>query len=1102
MENNPSESSIKIEVEKLAKIERQVYEISDFLNVGPICLNTDSIKTSLKAFAYKWKCKYASVLHEMAKKRLQSSILYRETVQKRLNVNVQTLEQLNDALRLLEELSDMENKIDNIYLPIESIYSDLRRYDLILTREEIEQVTNLRDNWLNLMNSAENVRNNLLQDKRSSLEQELDKQVKTFVVEVIRFRNSFDATGPSVTGIDPYEALKRLSDFKRHYQTFDSRRKTLDSISILFGLHCKPFPELDKTGEELDLLDQLYKVYQVFLDFDTSFRNTLWSEVELVKASSTMNQFWNDFMELPEKLQEGWDAYYDLKKALTKYIEVLPILLLLNAKEIRNRHWLQVMQETKTTFRLESSVFRLNDLIDNGLDLHVEEIKEICKAAKKEQELESQMKIIEEEWNEQVLNFASYKDYGEVIFDKVYTERLLEQLEDAQEILANMLTSKYVVPLQNEVANWFEKLKTIGDVLELWLEVQDQWINIESVFSNQATVKEMPAEAKRFSRVDRSWIRSQKQSFEMKSVIQCCLGSSVQENTKRLLLKDIQKELEICFKSLNGFLDKKRRTFPRYYFLSNSSLLTLLSQNSSGIGSAKPFLSSLFNAVTDIKINEIKDLSSASHTSLDLQKSSSSPTLLKNKEKSSNLNTLSEWEIVQVLSADGEVLNLVKKVPMEKSSAEIWLPKLKESIAESIKKLLNNSLIDMSINNAAIEDLATKYPSQICLIGCIYLWTKEAELSILEAKNERKAISSGSKKFSQHGARLLGLLGKSKWPNSDNSILPIHKLRIEAMVTFCTYLRDVFDSLVNRKIRDVNDFEWQKCFRVYTTDDQQANPRFCVMDETYTYGSEFYGNEQQAVITPVTERCFLTFMQAGRLLKGSVICGKPNSGKTLTAKGFAQYLGKFIYVMSCTSQTDFKAIANTLQGLAQAGSWGLFDEVQNLTSMCVSWFNEYSSGIYQALRKRVYAVHLADGKEIQINSNFGLITTVNLLRRDNLYEIPTNLKTMFRVVSLMEPDFEMIMRIRCVQFGIKGANILATKFKCLYDICHGSLSSLQSKYQLTITSFIAIARLSYERDRKVVNDTRPSSFVSTFVQSASRFGAAKSESKFIKFNYS
>lgn len=273
MRPGQNEHIIKREVERLVTIENKVHDIPAYLNIGPICLNTDCIKSSLRTFAYNWKCKYASVLHEIAHSRLEKAIIYRENVDKRLSVNVQTLEQLNDALRLLEELSDMENMIDKIYLPIENIYADLRRFNLILTRQEIEQVAGLRDNWSQLMTNAERVRTSLLQDKRTTLEQELDKQVKTFVVEVIRFRNSFDATGPSVTGIDPYEALKRLNEFQKLYNTFDSRRKTLDSISILFGLQCKPFPELDKTGEELALLNQLYKVYQVFLNFDKAFRN-------------------------------------------------------------------------------------------------------------------------------------------------------------------------------------------------------------------------------------------------------------------------------------------------------------------------------------------------------------------------------------------------------------------------------------------------------------------------------------------------------------------------------------------------------------------------------------------------------------------------------------------------------------------------------------------------------------------------------------------------------------------------------------------------------------------------------------------------------------
>jgi dynein heavy chain len=522
--NCNDELSIKNEVERLVRIENNVQSVPDFINIGPVCLKTDPIKISLKSFSFAWKSRYASKLHDFAKTKLKNAIEYRENIKKRLNINVQTLEQLNDALKLIEELSDMENKIDKIYFPIENLYDDLKRYDIVLDRDELDEVYNLRLNWLDLMKSAENVRILLLHDKRNALEQELDKQVKTFVVEVIRFRNLFDAQGPCVHGIEPDEAVRRLGEFQIQYDNHDMRRKTLDSISILFGLQCKPFAELDKTGDELLLLNQLYAVYQKFLNFDKHFKLTLWSEIDLIVSIEQIDLFWLEFCNLPAKLQENWDAYYELENSLVKYRSILPILLLLNNKEIRNRHWLQVMQVTKSTFILESSQFRLNDIMDIGLELYKLEIEEICKSAKKEQELENKMRTIEEEWNEQVLNFTNYKEYGEVCLDKDYTMRLLEQLDDAQESLVLMLSSKYVQPLRDEVSTWSEKLKTIAEVLELWIEVQDLWINMECVFSNPQIIRDMPNEAKRFSRVDKSWIRSQKQSFDMKSVLQCCLG--------------------------------------------------------------------------------------------------------------------------------------------------------------------------------------------------------------------------------------------------------------------------------------------------------------------------------------------------------------------------------------------------------------------------------------------------------------------------------------------------------------------------------------------------------------------------------------------------
>ena len=58
-------------------------------------------------------------------------------------------------------------------------------------------------------------------------------------------------------------------------------------------------------------------------------------------------------------------------------------------------------------------------------------------------------------------------------------------------------------------------------------------------------------------------------------LIQCCYGGEVR---KSILLRHLYEELEICFKSLIGYLDKKRHIFPRFYFISDAVLLAVLSR--------------------------------------------------------------------------------------------------------------------------------------------------------------------------------------------------------------------------------------------------------------------------------------------------------------------------------------------------------------------------------------------------------------------------------------------------------------------------------------------------------------------------------------------
>ncbi len=79
--------------------------------------------------------------------------------------------------------------------------------------------------------------------------------------------------------------------------------------------------------------------------------------------------------------------------------------------------------------------------------------------------------------------------------------------------------------------------------------------------------------------------------------------------------------------------------------------------------------------------------------------------------------------------------------------------------------------------------LCFQYCTQICRLGLLQYWTKECEQGIAELKKERKALTNLSRKFANVMNKLPSLLTRTSFRGSDEVVRPVHRLRLESLMT-------------------------------------------------------------------------------------------------------------------------------------------------------------------------------------------------------------------------------------------------------------------------------------------------------------------------------
>ncbi|KAL8435557.1 hypothetical protein ACSSS7_002402 [Eimeria intestinalis] len=629
---------------------------------------------------------------------------------------------------------------------------------------------------------------------------------------------------------------------------------------------------------------------------------------------------------------------------------------------------------------------------------------------------------------------------------------LLSMLEDHQISMQRMLHNPYVGSLKESVELWAARLDLAQQVVEELAELQRHWIGLQSIFTNAEALEQLPDESEAFEEADGFWrtylrrVRSE-QSNILTVVEEEGLLDILAENNK--ILDGVQRKLEVkptndfsthqtgiskkksarrytrifangCVSTLDfapqDYVDTKRSAFPRFYFLSSEELLKVISKAKQP-AILQQTLQKCFGGVHGLAL-------------------------------APNGST-----IEGIYSSKGERIGLLSPVNCL-SSVEEWFADLERLIADSLRHHLKVAL-ESRVGSEDEEDIGAwliEHPAQCAMTAMMIIWCSRAEAALTSA--ERNALnlegSCGFRLALTH-ARTEGLTAQ---------------MAAQSLLVLMVHTRDVLESLHRWKSASPSGFEWTKQLRYYWhSDDGDCDVE--QLQAKFRYRHEYLGSGTRLVVTPLTAKCFMTLTSALHLGYGGAPAGPAGTGKTETIKDLAKALGVPCIVFNCSSELDQQMMSRLFSGLAQSGAWGCFDEFNRIDIEVLSVVAQQLMTIQAGIRGKKTIVDF-DGKSVFVDSRVGVFITNNPSYAGRT-ELPGNLKSLFRPVSMVVPDSTQICEVLLFASGFLRAKTLARKVVQVFSTS-ATLLSQQRHYDWGLRAMktvLMIAGSAIKKQQKV-----------------------------------
>lgn len=239
----------------------------------------------------------------------------------------------------------------------------------------------------------------------------------------------------------------------------------------------------------------------------------------------------------------------------------LPTIKHLRNPSLRSDHWTKIEQIIKREGLLNESVTLCVFEEANVFDAEIsQQIIEISRQATIQQKLEALLQEVDDSWKELELTFVPFHGAKDA-FLLTDVDRLQCNLDESMMKVNTVASSDYVDHIRGQMEEWIRTLNMFEATLNIWCSCQQNYIQLENIFSVVDMQRNLPNETMMLAELDKSWRTIMSAAHKSPHALQCMTNGETNEELRRIL-----NGLETIRKCFEQYLNAKRHIFTRYSY--------------------------------------------------------------------------------------------------------------------------------------------------------------------------------------------------------------------------------------------------------------------------------------------------------------------------------------------------------------------------------------------------------------------------------------------------------------------------------------------------------------------------------------------------------